>query len=78
MKVPVSDEVLPGEERIRGEHIASWAKMLQEASPELYNRLFSQYISRGFDPVQLPTHFEEVLNKILGEYGLSISGGGSE
>ncbi len=78
LKVPVSNEVLPGEERIRGEHIASWAKMLQEASPELYNRLFSQYVSRGFDPVQLPTHFEEVLNKILGEYGLRISGGGSE
>ncbi len=78
LKVPVSNEVLPGEERIRGEHIASWAKMLQEASPEPYNRLFSQYVSRGFDPVQLPTHFEEVLNKILGEYGLRISGGGSE
>lgn len=68
LKVPVGEEVVPSEDRIRGEHIASWAKMLQEASPEAYQRYFSQYIARGFDPAQLPTHFEEVKNRILEEY----------
>ncbi len=68
LKVPVGEKVIPSEERIRGEHIASWAKMLQEASPELFEKMFSQYISRGFDPTQLPAHFNEVYERIINEY----------
>ncbi len=68
LRVPVSKEVIPSDERIHGEHIASWAKMLQEASPELYERYFSQYIARGFNPVELPTHFEDIKNRILQDY----------
>ncbi len=68
LEVPMSPEVAPSPERIRGEHIASWAKQLQEASPELYEKLFSQYIARGFNPVELPTYFETIYNKILDDY----------
>jgi len=68
LKVPVGEKVIPSEERIRGEHIASWAKMLQEASPELFEKMFSQYISRGFDRTQLPAHFNEVYERIINEY----------
>lgn len=68
LKVPVGEKVIPPEERIRGEHIASWAKMLQEASPELFEKMFSQYLSRGFDPTQLPAHFNEVYERIINEY----------
>ncbi|OYT39877.1 MAG: 50S ribosomal protein L18 [Desulfurococcales archaeon ex4484_58] len=68
LKVPMSDEVAPSEERIRGEHIASWSKMLREKDPAMYERFFSQYIKRGFDPADLPSHFEKVKNKILEEY----------
>ncbi len=75
LRVPVGEKVLPPENRISGEHIASWAKSLQEASPELYERLFSQYISRGFDPSQLPAHFNQVLEKIVGEYRLEVERG---
>jgi len=65
LKVPVGKEVIPSDERIRGEHIAAWAKILKEQNPEKYARLFSQYIARGFDPQDLPKHFEEVKFKIL-------------
>jgi len=68
LKVPVGEKVIPPEERIRGEHIASWARMLQEASPELFEKMFSQYLSRGFDPTQLPAHFNEVYERIINEY----------
>ncbi|MET1159416.1 MAG: 50S ribosomal protein L18 [Thermoprotei archaeon] len=68
LKVPVSDEVIPSEERIKGEHIAAWAKLLKETDPAKYERFFSQYIARGFDPVNLPSHFEEVKNKIIEDY----------
>jgi large subunit ribosomal protein L18 len=74
LKVPMSDEVAPSEERIRGEHIASWAKILKETNPDAYQRYFSQYIARGFDPEQLPTHFEEVKNRILESYKNVIGG----
>jgi len=68
LKVPMSDEVAPSLERIRGEHIAAWAKMLSETNPEKYARLFSRYISSGFNPQDLPQHFEEVKSKILEDY----------
>ncbi len=73
LKVPMSDEVAPSQERIRGEHIASWASFLNEKDPDKYSRLFSQYIKRGFNPVELPNHFEEVRKKILEEYSEVVS-----
>jgi len=68
LKVPVSDEVVPSDERIRGEHIAAWAKILKEQNPEKYARFFSQYIAKGLDPQDLPKHFEEVKLKILEDH----------
>ncbi len=75
LKVPISDEVAPSEDRIRGEHIASWAKILSEENPELFEKRFSLYLSRGFNPIDLPPHFEEVREKILSDYKDVIGGG---
>ncbi|WP_457554854.1 50S ribosomal protein L18 [Candidatus Pyrohabitans sp.] len=60
--VPASEEVLPGMERIRGEHVARYAKLLGEEK----QRRFSEYLKRGLDPEQLPEHFDEVLSRIRG------------
>ncbi|MEZ0393966.1 MAG: 50S ribosomal protein L18 [Desulfurococcaceae archaeon] len=68
MKIPVSDEVIPAPERIRGEHIAAWAKILGERG--LLERYFSNYIKNGLNPVDLPSHFEEVRKAILKSYGV--------
>jgi len=68
LKIPHSPEILPSEDRIRGEHIASWAKMLSESNPEFYQRHFSQYLKNGLKPEDLPKHFEEVKAKILQDY----------
>lgn len=65
LKIPVSEEMLPAEERIKGEHIASYAKKLKEESPEKYRRLFSDVIARGLEPENLPSHFEFIKSKIL-------------
>ncbi len=78
LKVPVSDEVVPSEDRIRGEHIASWAEKLKAEDPARFERYFSQYIARGFDPVSLPKHFEEVKNKILADYQDVLKSRGEE
>ena len=67
IEIPIG-EVLPEESRIKGEHIAKYAEMLETQDPEKYKRLFSKYLERGLDPKQLPSHFEEVLEKIRSEF----------
>ena len=68
MDIPHSETILPPMERIRGEHIASWAAKLSEEDPERYKRLFSQYLASGLKPEDLPRHFDEVLSRIKEEY----------
>jgi len=52
------------EERIRGEHVASYAQSLEQQDPETYKKVFSKYLERGLEPKNLPSHFQEVLSKI--------------
>jgi len=73
LNVPMSSEVAPPDERIRGEHIAAWAEMLMKNNPELFEKRFSQYLKRGFNPINIPDHFEDVKKKILSEYSDIVS-----
>ena len=69
LKVPCSEEMWPSEERIRGEHIAAYARMLREQHPDEFERRFSRYLARGLDPERLPEHFEKVKAMILARFG---------
>ncbi|MCL2114902.1 MAG: 50S ribosomal protein L18 [Methanobrevibacter sp.] len=64
LEVPHGDSIIPDENRISGEHIAEYAKLLNE---EDLKKRFSQYLKRGLQPVDLPNHFEEIKNKIDSE-----------
>lgn len=64
LDVPHGESILPDESRIRGEHIAEYAKLLDE---EGLKKQFSQYLERGLHPTDLPNHFEEIKNKIDNE-----------
>jgi large subunit ribosomal protein L18 len=64
LQVPHSKDVLPIEQRIRGEHIANWAKQLK-ANPERYQKTFNSYIKAGIAPENITTHVEEVKKKVL-------------
>lgn len=64
LEIPHSEDVLPDEERIKGEHIAEYARSLKERSEDEYKRRFSRYLQRGLAPEDLPKHFEEVKAKI--------------
>jgi len=68
MKIPHGEDILPSEDRIRGEHISNYAKLLKEQDPEKYKRQFSGYLNRGLEPEKLPEHFDEVLKKIVDYY----------
>ncbi len=76
VEVPVSEEVLPPESRIRGEHVADYASMLASESEEKLKRLFSKYFERGLDPRRLPEHFDEVKESILKTLASRASTGG--
>jgi large subunit ribosomal protein L18 len=73
MDIPHSEEKLPDEKRVKGEHIAQYAKTLASNSTE-YNIRFSKYLENKLQPESLPEHFEEVKNAIIAEF----EGGGKK
>lgn len=69
MNIPHTEEILPDESRIKGEHIANYAKLLAAKDRQLYERCFSQYLARGLPAEKLPEHFEEVRQRIVESLG---------
>jgi large subunit ribosomal protein L18 len=63
LDIPHKEEILPEDKRIKGEHIAEYAKKLS-SNPDQYKTRFSQYLKNGLKPEDLPEHFEQVKNKI--------------
>ncbi|KYH41137.1 MAG: 50S ribosomal protein L18 [Candidatus Bathyarchaeota archaeon B26-2] len=58
------EEILPDEDRIRGQHIAEYAAQLSAEDKEAYVRMFSQYLANGLPPEELPKHFLQIKEKI--------------
>jgi len=63
IEIPHGDGTLPAKERLRGEHIADYGKLLSE-KPDLYQKRFSTYLKRKLKPEEIPAHFDEVTEKI--------------
>ena len=66
VNMPVSEDTLPDEERISGQHIADYAGTLKE-NQEKYNSRFSALLKNGLNPEDYPSHFEEVKTKLSGK-----------
>jgi large subunit ribosomal protein L18 len=64
VRMPISEESLPDEDRISGHHIAEYSNVLKENEEE-YNSRFSAILKNGLKPEDYPSHFEEIKNKIL-------------
>jgi large subunit ribosomal protein L18 len=67
LDVPHSEEMLPKENRIKGEHIANYAKMIL-SNPEISEHSFGKYKDRGFNHEEMLGHFEQVKDKIKKEF----------
>ena len=65
--VPHSEEKLPDEKRIQGEHIAHYAENLA-SNPEEYQSKFSEYLEQKLPPENLPKHFAKVKTEILAAF----------
>jgi len=70
VNVPHDEEILPDEERIKGEHIAKYAEILA-SNPEEYQSRFSKYLKQKLHPEKFPKHFAKVEKEIT----TSLNGG---
>ena len=66
VNVPVSDQSLPKESRISGQHIAEYARILKK-DQEKYDARFSMLLKEGLKPEDYPSHFEEIKTKVFGK-----------
>jgi large subunit ribosomal protein L18 len=67
LDIPYSDTISPNEERIRGEHIVNYAKLLSQ-TPELYQKMFTRYLHKKLKPEDISTHFDEIKSKIDSQF----------
>ncbi|MGB9023504.1 MAG: 50S ribosomal protein L18 [Candidatus Bathyarchaeia archaeon] len=63
IEVPHGEEILPVKERVRGEHIAAYGKVLSQ-NADLYQKRFSSYLKHKLKPEDIPAHFDQVREKI--------------
>lgn len=67
VNVPHSEERLPDEKRIEGEHIAKYAENLASEAEE-YKSRFSKYLQKEMRPETLPKHFEQVKKEMIAAF----------
>ncbi|MEM2816734.1 MAG: 50S ribosomal protein L18 [Candidatus Bathyarchaeia archaeon] len=75
VNVSHSEEKLPEDSRIKGEHIAHYAKMLL-SNPEKYSSTFSKYLQSKLPPEELPRHFSEVKQAVIAAFKKGGNNGG--
>jgi large subunit ribosomal protein L18 len=66
VSMPVSEESLPDQQRISGQHIADYAGTLK-GNQEEYKSRFSAILKNGLSPEDYPSHFEEIKSKLSGK-----------
>jgi large subunit ribosomal protein L18 len=66
LNMPFSENIIPSEQRIQGNHIAEYAKKLK-ANDEVYKSRFSSNLSLGLEPEKYASHFSEVKDRIVNE-----------
>jgi large subunit ribosomal protein L18 len=71
--VPHSESMLPDESRISGQHIVDYASQLS-SNPEVYQKKFSEHLSRELRPEQLSEHFSSTKKKIISSFGKKEEG----
>ena len=71
LEVPHSEDILPDESRIRGEHIAEYGNQLFSEG-EIYQQKFSKYLSKKLRPEELCEHFFSVKDKITSSFEKNV------
>lgn len=69
LAVSHEENVLPSNNRIRGEHIASYGVLLMNSDEDTYRKCFSRLLSQEARPETLPELFESTRSQIIGSFG---------
>lgn len=64
--IPIGENALPSNDRIRGSHIVNYSKLIS-SQPEVYKKLFAVYLKNDLKPEELGTNFSTVETKIKAE-----------
>jgi large subunit ribosomal protein L18 len=64
LDVPHSEDAFPDDARIKGKHIAAYAKEMKSKEPERYKKHFSAYLKAGLNPEDIESHFDTIKKKI--------------
>lgn len=64
LSIPHSEEKLPDEKRLKGEHIATYASKIK-GDEKTYEKRFSGYSKEKIDPSKITSEFESIKNTIL-------------
>ena len=64
LSVPCSEKMFPSEKRLRGEHIASYAKDLSKNQPSAFKRQFGKISKGNVDLTTVPTMYDATKSKI--------------
>jgi large subunit ribosomal protein L18 len=68
IEVAHDDKVLPDDNRVEGQNIASYAAKLAASDKEIYSRVFSRYLKADLPPEEIHKHFAEVKDKIVSSF----------
>jgi len=66
LEMPFSENIVPPDKRIQGNHIAEYAKKLK-VNDGVYKSRFSSNLGLGLEPEKYPNHFSEVKDRIVNE-----------
>lgn len=68
LEVPHSEKIFPTEDRLKGNHIAEYAKVLKQNDKERFEKQFSKYLKQKIDPTKFTDLFEKTKNAIQAKY----------
>ena len=68
LTVPCSDKMFPKEKRLRGEHIAGYAKDLSDNQPSAFQRQFGKVSKGRIDLTSLPSMYDTTKKNIASKY----------
>lgn len=68
ISIPCSEKMYPQEKRIRGEHIAAYAKELSANQPSLFKRQYSKLSKTRVDLTKLPEMYDATKKKIVAKF----------
>ncbi|MHA2075285.1 MAG: 50S ribosomal protein L18, partial [Candidatus Hodarchaeales archaeon] len=66
--IPHSEKVFPDENRMNGQHIADYAKLLKKEDEDQYKSQFSKYIKLKIDPTKITEAFDKTVKEIKTNY----------